>query len=326
MTNKKFIFHKDQFGVLVYYAGMNGNPHQSTTNFKINNKIDFDSSKTCIVPLVTRISTTSVETKETGYKQRNTATTISVSTYLANRDTLELDGRNAKGVGDINKEVVAQVALRHLKEDWEVQTEEVEVYRDYDFEIIDIEYPADERLIPLRHLDEEKINYFRVDGEVVAKSLIHQLCKRAGLKESRGEVRCYDFPGYQDQSYSWRIENVTYGSPLNDIKLSGFTGHLQECRVYMNDIEFKVRECFDEWLISGKTARGLNVKFMINHLETIRRHVCLIASKVKTKNFHTRALHAIELAKAEIQAIGVQELIDGQDNLDEEFDNDENVE
>lgn len=327
MADKKFIFHKDQFGVVVYYMGMNPNePRLLSLEFKINNKTDFDPSKTCVVPLVTRISTTSIETQATGYQHDDGFTTLSVTSYNAKLKALETDVMNAVTDGDVTKEVAAQVALRYLQDHWAVQTEEVDVYKDYDFEIIDIEYPADERLIPLRHLDEVKINYFKVDGELVAKNLIHQLCQEAGLEQKTCGIRCYGFAGYNNDVYSWRIEGVTYGAPLGKLTLSNFTGHLQDCRVYINEIEAVVRQCFDEWLISGKTSKGLSVKFLIDHLKTIELQVNYIQSKIKTQQYHTGAKNAIALAKAEIEAIGAQELIDGQENSDEEFDNDEDIE
>jgi hypothetical protein len=78
----------------------------------------------------------------------------------------------------------------------------------------------------------------------------------------------------------------------------------------------------DLWLLGGKTSKGLTVKFLTEHLERILYRVRGIQSKIKTEEQKRWALGDIECAINEIKAIGMQELIDDEENSNAELDND----
>ena len=262
MTNfTKFKFCKDQWGVHVYYTGLDGNPNEIIRDLMINTKVEFDCSQTCVVPPVKMVSTIN---KETG-----------------------------------------------------IETE-------HSFEVIDIEYPADERLVPMRHLIEARINYFSVDGKAVAVNMLNILCQDAGLTKVRGGgAREYWMSDYSGEfPHLIKIEGMHCGKPFDEMKLSGhFTGHMQECREYINDLESKARDAVDIWLLDGKTSKGFTVRFLLDHLNTIHSYVYSIQAKIKTKNNHEWALEHISRMINEIKVIGMQELMDDEENSDDELDN-----
>lgn len=305
----KFTFHKDQFGVHVYYEGMNENPRRgfnSQSSLKINGTVDFDPTTTCVVPAVVRVSSCSNVFQTTGYKSNVTGKTMTVPAYEAGAQALLRDTQ--PDYDSIEEEVAAKVALRRFQDEWQSESKEVEVHTDHEFEIIDIEYPADERLIPLRHIDNEKINYFKVDGKQVALNIAHGLCKDEGLEHTNdGSSRgTYNIASYGIEW--WQIEGVRYGNHLKSLSLYEFTGHLSECRRYINEVECAVRACFDEWMVSGKQARGLTVGMVTKHLDEIAGMIKRIDSKIRTHKTHSSALAYVQKARLEVIQTGLEEM------------------
>lgn len=311
----KFTFHKDQFGVHVYYAGMNNNPRHnfsSKSNLKINEIVDFDATTTCVVPAVVRVSSCGKEAQTTGYKNSETGQTMTVSAYNAEETCLRLARDQATHMDD---EVATEIAFRRFGKEWTEESKEVEVHTDYEFEVVDIEYPADERLIPLRHTDDERINYFEVDGKQVALNLAHSLCKDEGLKhDGNGNKRgTYNIATYSNLEY-WQIEGECYGKPTKHLNLVKFTGDLGECRVYINEIECAVRQCFDEWVVSGKKPSGLTVGVVTKYLDDIAGMLKHVDTKVKTRRAYDKTLGIIARARLEVIQTGLEEINDSLDN------------
>jgi hypothetical protein len=315
----KFTFHRDQFGVHVYYAGMNKTTNRRGPDLKINSTVDFDASTTCVVPPVMRVSSCSNESQTTGYKNKETGKTMTVPAYEAEKQQLEHNSDITHS--SLEEEVSANVAWRRFQDEWQPESKEVEVHTDYEFEVVDIEYPADERLIPLRHIDGEKINYFKVDGSQVAFNLAHDLCKSEGLEhDNDGDKRgTYSIPSYGLEW--WQIEGVRYGRALKKLSLHRFTGNLSECRKYINEIECAVRACFDEWTVSGKTALGLTVGMVTKHLDEIASRLQRIDSKIKTRSMHNSTLAYVQKARLEVVQIGLEE-----EKLNDLLDSDEDIE
>ena len=307
IMSNKFIFHKDRFGVHVYYAGMNGNNFvENIDGLLINGEHKFSPTQTCCVPSVESISAITIATQPKRYINSETQRIMSITEY--NRYEQEWNDDNKSAVG-IDEEVAALAGMRRFRNEWELEYEDVENIEEYEFEIIDIEYPADERLIPLRHVDEKQINYFQVDVKSLGLKLIHKLCEEAKLTQSTsGDFRTYSIESWQGVP-GWHIEGVAYGKALHCIRFDVFTGHLQECREKINYVESQIHDCFDRWLISGKTSKGITVKFFTDHLDSIEGWVSRIASKKKTDRQHRGALEMIALVKAEVLKLGAQELM-----------------
>jgi hypothetical protein len=309
MSDVKFTFHKDQFGVHVYYAGANEVRGQfsSRSKLKINATIDFDAATTCIVPPVTRVSQLRTESQLTGY--RNSATGQAMTEPAYNTEKRKLNNFT-------NPTLEQEVELTRFQREWEPEEKEVEVHVDHEFEVVDIEYPADERLFPLRHLGNERINYFAVDGKKVAGNLAHSLCKSAGLKlgssDKRGE---YHIPSHSGLEY-WQIEGVYYGKPTKQLNLVVFSGDIGECREYINTIECTVRACFDEWEISGKQPAGLTVGMVTKHLDSITAAVRRVETKKRTSSAYHAALATIAQARLDVIQVGLDEEENLNDSLD----------
>jgi len=319
VSKDKFTFYKDQFGVYVFYTGINRDVrHQG--GLKINDTVDFDSSVACVVPPVKRVSSSETEDQITGYKSSVNGKTKTTPAYRAELHNLE--GAAQSVYVDAEDEVKARVKLRRFEEEWDEETQQVEVHTDYEFEIVDIEYPADERLRPLRHLDNEKVNYFQVNGSQVAINFAHLLCKDVDLKhDDEGKKRgTYHIPSYGTLQY-WNIEGNRYGQPTETLRLHDFTGDLAECRKYINEIESCVRGCFDDWEVSGKQPSGLTVGVVTKHLDRILQQVHRIETKIKTKHAYETVLHLIEKAKLDIVDLAVEELEkeNSNDSLDNEI-------
>lgn len=262
MTDFKFC--KDQWGVHVYYVSRDENPSIKIDSLMINDNVEFDCSRNCVVPPVKKISAINQDTK---------------------------------------------------------------VEMSYTFEVVDIEYPADERLVPMRHLVGTPVNYFSVDGTAVAVNMLNTLCQNAGLTKKRNgtgarEYHMNDYGG-NDIPNRISIEGMNCSEPFHDIKLNQlFTAHKQECREYINDIEVRAREAVDIWLLAGRTAKGLTVGFLINHLALIEGRVHSIRSMKKTQHEHRLALESISRMVSEIKVIGMQALINDEEKSNEELDND----
>ena len=309
MTKEPLKFHRDKFGACVYYAGMNQNaPARRVSGLRINNTVEFDPSVTCVVPEVTRLSATTTETQIKHYRHTD-GQMMSVRGYEADKMKLQ-NIIDATGVSR-DDEIAATIDLSRLTSEWSPEEEQVEKHVDYEFEIIDIEYPADERLIPLRHIGDTQINYFKVDCERVAINMIHTLCKGANLKYSeKNKRRTYSLEerwSSNARPSNWKIEGENYGNPLSQLNLSNdFTGALPECRDRINEIECAVRDCFDNWVISCTSPKALTVGLMTGYLDKIERMVKMIDTKVRTKNQFNQTLRHIELARLEVLELGGQ--------------------
>ena len=314
----KFIFHEDEFGVYVFYAGMNLEVTRRKPDLRINRITDFDPLIDCVVPPVTSVSSVSTREQVTGYRNKTDRRTMTEPGYCS--ELQRLINCTTKNPCGIEEEVAANVALRRFESEWEQETKTVTGYTDYEFEVIKIKYPADERLIPLRHFDNEQVNYFRTNGESVALNLAHQLCKDAGLKHNNNEKRdAYWIPGYQALSY-WSIEGERCGEPTQSLSLKEFTGTLDECRDYINKIERCVRSCFDEWVVRDKQPKGLTVGKVTKQLDKIKTIVKRIESKIKTRNAYNEALATIDQARQEIIQEGIKASLD-EENSDYLLDN-----
>jgi len=318
MDENKFTFHKDEFGVYVFYAGMNDKVRRGVCNLKINGTIDFNQDVDCVVPPVVRVSSVATKDQVVGYKHKEDGRTISHTAYNAEHQRLEW--AKSKTI-TMEEEVATEIAFRRFEKEWEQETQSMTIHTDHKFEVIDILYPADERLIPLRHFDAEQVNYFRTDGKMVALNLAHQLCKDAGLKHESSEHKrgTYHIQSYGGLEY-WEIEGARYGKPTNKLNLCIFTGTLDECRDYINKIEQCVRSCFDEWDMHAKQPIGLTVGMVTRQLDKILSIVTGIDSKVRTRNTYSDALTAIARARKEVIQEGAKALA-GEENLDDPLDN-----
>ena len=304
MTNKKLIFHKDQYGVHVYYRGMNS--QAPSYSLMINRTIDFDPSITCVVPSVTSVTLTESKVRKTEWKNSVTGKTMTLVAYDSEYHKLQAESNRLGETIEI--EVAAKVAFNRFKQEWIVQSEEVEVVTDYEFEVIDIDYPADERLIPLRHLGDTKINHFDVNGGKVALDFANKLALGAGLKfENSYDRGTHYYPSYGGLSY-WRIEGKTYGDNMSKVRLHDFTGDLMECRKYINEVESCARSCFDQWVMSGKRPDGLTVGLVTEHLDKIARELQQVQTKIKTQDNYRDTQRLIEKAKAEVIELGTNVL------------------
>ena len=291
-----FTFYKDQFGVHVYYSG----GYIRNQALKINDVVDFDPATNCVVPLVTRVSEVRIENKVTGYIHRDTGTTMS---------TVEYNNTIAQHESIHSMDIEEEVKYERLKREWDKQSEKVEVHVDHEFEIVDIEYPADERLIPMRHLGGEKVNYFTVDGATIARNLAHSLCQGADLTHSHdGKQRnTYDIPTHSGLEY-WKIEGNYYGKHATGVQLNSFTGHLVECREFINDVETHVRQGFDEWQVSSRPCGGVSLGVVVERLDEALNVVKRIDPKIRTRHSHERAIEIIQEARADFVRSTLKEL------------------
>lgn len=223
----KFKFHRDKFGVHVYYADMNKEAIHGTIDaviFMNYEKIQFDPRQTAVVPIVKRLWSSCPKSQ---------------------------------------------------------------VVTDYEFEVIDIDYPADERLIPLRHYNHEKVNYFQVDLMNVAVKLAHSLCQdKFNLKfnnsQKRGTYYLGD-PDYYAIFFYWTIEGKQYTEPLIDkIFPRDFIGDLAECNAAIIEVEKAIRACVEEWRAHDKEPSELNVGLVINFLDGVVRKLGTIDPKIRT--------------------------------------------
>jgi len=310
MTHK-LIFHQDQHGVHVYYRGMNIDylvtQSQAPSCFlKINRTIDFDPSITCIVPPVENVTSTESKRQKTKWVNVSTKKTMTLVAY--DSEYYKLKAAASRTHMTMEEEVAANVEFNRFEKEWQVESEDVDVITEFDFEVIDIDYPADERLIPLRHLGDTKINYFDVDGKKTALDMAHKLCQEAGLKfEDTYKRGTYYFPGYGGLDY-WKIEGKTYGDNMEKIKLHIFTGDLIECRKYINEVERCVRSCFDQWVMSGKRPNGLTVGLVTEHLDKMASKLSFVETKIKTKDHYQDLQRLIKDARAEVIELDAGEL------------------
>ena len=302
----KFKFFKDKYGVHVYYAAMNKEARGECSHreLTLNETLSFNTGNSIVVPVVTRLSVVSKETQRVGYESNKTGKTISVIEFNNKKALLDTAMSSADS-NDTEAVIRAEVAMRLFKAEWEEQTQEVDVHTDYEFEVEDIEYPADDRMVPMRHYKEVKVNYFTVNGTKVAMDLAHELCKAEGFVEEDSSKRRTFNIRYNSLSY-WRIEGREVPKdPIEAISLRDeYVGDIDECRAYINSIECAVRESFDLWQTSYRQPDGLTVGMVTDRLDRIYRAIQGIDSKVRTKRHFESTLAMVRLAKQEMVEMG----------------------
>tara|TARA_R110002126_G_C10490983_1_gene504928 strand:+ start:155715 stop:156680 length:966 start_codon:yes stop_codon:yes gene_type:complete len=299
----KLKFHRDKMGIYVYYAGVNqGLGHN---DYVLNRDIKFNVKENSVVPEPESISTLTTEEKTVGYISLVSKDNckISVDDYEARKLKLVNEKSVATQASDVDGEVRAEVSLRQLRESWQPDRQMVKTLTKHEFEIIDIEYPADDRLVPIRHYDDKMVGYFKVDGKFVVDKLAKDLCDNAGLvSDGTGSTRgkyCASKTSY----YGWKltIEGDEFGKPVNDGgAVKDFTGTMVECHEFIRSAEKLVRSCFDQWVASRKYPDKFTVGEMLKHLDSIEFWVRSIDFKVKSKSNHGYATSAIARAREEI--------------------------
>lgn len=297
----KLKFYRDKMGIYVYYAGMNQGLRHN--DYILNGDIIFNIKQNAVVPEPERISTVTNEEKAVGYISNKDGCKISVEDYVNRFDTARSDRNNAKQMHNLDGEVLAEVTLRRLKETWREDRQTVKTFTDHEFEVIDIEYPADDRLVPIRHYDDKMVGYFKVDGKFVVDKLAKDLCNDAGLVgDANGSTRgkyCASKTNY----YGWKltIEGDEFGKLVNDGDVvKDFTGTMVECHEFIKNAEELVRDCFDQWMGSRKYPDKFTVGEMLKQLDSIEFWVNAIKFKIRSKNDHQYAKDAINRARSEI--------------------------
>ena len=297
----KLKFHRDKMGIHVYYTGMN--PSLSYREYVLNGDIAFNTKQNAVVPEPERISTTTIEEKVVAYFSHKDSCKISVEDYHSRQAKINLDLSNAVSAGDVNAEVRAEIALRELRKTWSEVRQEVKTLIDHEFEVVDIEYPADDRLTPMRHYDDKMVGYFKVDGKFVVSKLVKELCEDAGLvADALGSTRgSYNLSKDNYYGVKLKIEGDEFGKPLKDSAvMNDFTGTMVECHEFVNKAEGVTRECFDQWIASRKYPDKFTVGEMLKKLDTIEYWVNSLDCKVKSKQDHQYAKNAIAQARVEI--------------------------
>tara|TARA_R110000822_G_scaffold21989_11_gene69559 strand:- start:2225 stop:3184 length:960 start_codon:yes stop_codon:yes gene_type:complete len=297
----KLKFHRDKMGIYVYYAGMNsGLCHR---NYVLNGDIEFNAGENAVIPEPERISTLTNEEKVVAYFSHKDNCKILVEDYLDRKNSLSLDHSNAVNSGDVAAEVRAEIALRELNKTWSEDRQTVKTLTNHEFEIVDIEYPADDRLVPIRHYDDKMVGYFKVDGKFVVDKLAQDLCNNAGLVSDSTGLTRGKYCASKSSYYGWKltIEGDEFGKPVSggDV-VKDFTGTMVECHEFIQKAEGLVRDCFDQWVASRKYPDKFTVGEMLKHLDSIEFWVKSIDFKVKSKSNHRYATGAITQAREEI--------------------------
>tara|TARA_R110000824_G_scaffold118090_2_gene270238 strand:- start:244 stop:1203 length:960 start_codon:yes stop_codon:yes gene_type:complete len=297
----KLKFHRDKMGIYVYYAGMN--PGLNHRNYVLNGDIEFNAGENAVIPEPERISTLTNEEKVVAYFSHKDNCKILVEDYLDRKNSLSLDHSNAANSGDVDAEVRAEIALRELNKTWSEDRQMVKTLTNHEFEVVDIEYPADDRLMPIRHYDDKMVGYFKVDGRFVVEKLARELCNNAGLVEdangyTRGKY-CVNTSTYSGLKF--HIEGDEFSKTVNRADVTkNFTGTMVECHEFIKEAEELTRGCFDQWIASRKYPDKFTVGEMLKHLDSIEGWVKMIDFKVKSRSHHEWARSAIVKARQEI--------------------------
>lgn len=321
----KILFHRDRYGQHIFYSGMNKKAYAEWRydDLLLNGELPFSLDNTVVVPPVTRVSSIRTENQTTGFVNTETGEHVSVTKHQGMRHNLEQEVNKAVNNGDSEQEVRARVELRKLDEKWTAEEEEVKIHTDFPFEVVDIDYPADDRLEPLRHFDTQKVNQFEVDGKKVAQNFMVHMCEVYGLTRkgdgqgTRGTYEVRDGSSYYSPRMS--IEGRTYDEHVGKLRLATFTGSMEECRNYVNSIEKAIRMDIDLWRVHFKQPDHLTVGFVEQKLGSILRAVQSIDTKIKTKNSYERAIALIHQTINETRCFAIEELAD-EENDDEEVD------
>ena len=299
----KLKFHRDKMGIYVYYAGVNQDLRHN--DYVLNRDIKFNVKENSVVPEPESISTLRTEEKIVGYISlvSKDSCKISVDDYEARKLKLVNRKSVATQAGDVDGEVRAEVGLRQLREGWKEDRQMVKTLTKHEFEVIDIEYPADDRLVPMRHYDDKMVGYFKVDGKFVIDKLAKELCVNAGLvSDATGSTRG-KYNASKTNYYGWKltIEGDEFGKPVNEGDvLKQFSGTMVECHDFIRNAEELVRNCFDQWVASRKYPDKFTVGEMLKQLDSIEFWVNAIHYKVKSKSDHQSARDSINRARSEI--------------------------
>lgn len=300
----KFTFHRDRHGVHVYYTGMNDRARRVSANLVLNSGIEFDASENAVVPPVQRLSSVETVTQTVGYKNKNTGERMTEPAFDAKHSKLKSDLLLANGGDDIEAKVRAGVVLKQLEEEWEEEEQDVEKHTDYEFEIVDILYPADERLVPMRNYDDERINYFKIQPEKLAIKFARTLCADYNLVENESKKRG-TFRFRWDGLSSWEIEGKEYNDSMKDLNLQReFIGDIDECRAEINTIEKAIRGCVDEWIACGKRPSGLTVGMVVDFLTVMEQQLRRVDSKIKTQRQKDHAINRLNEFRKEVLELG----------------------
>tara|TARA_S200002703_G_C3783460_1_gene241501 strand:+ start:769 stop:1725 length:957 start_codon:yes stop_codon:yes gene_type:complete len=312
----KFVFHRDRFDIHVYHPGMNHEGRNSGHDLMLNGTIPFDTRHSLVVPKVKRVSSVKTDNKVVGYVNPTEKLTTTIPLYQAALNDIEQKLENAQLAGDTELEVRAEIELRKFKNEWHEDRQDVETLIDYEFEIVDIDYPADDRMIPMRHVDGQKINYFEVDGRKIALDFIRSLCVGEGLTQDNSNKRRTFY--VEDSRYSgmtFRLEGKSYQTNINLVRLKNFIGTLGECQEYIDSIEKAARLDYDEWVVSGKSPDDLTIGEVTKHLDEIESMIRRIDSKVKTQQQKEYAISRVLQAKNEIRAFAPIEETDDETEI-----------
>lgn len=297
-----FKFHRDKFGVHVYYSGMNNEAAYATRNEELvlNGNVVFDPTESAVVPPVERISSIKTETQLVGYRNTNDGSTMATSIYNVKKADLQKAIDDANESGDTEARIRAMVALEDFLGSWEKDEKEVDVHLDFEFVVEDIIYPADDRFLPMRHYDESEINYFKVDMEDVARKFIRELMTDAGLRYV--ETNSWSAPKDRgtwtmrnNDPDNWCIEgNDDYQEEMKEIGLRDFTGDLEECRAQIKKMEMAIRGGYDRWYMNDRQPDGLTTGMVLKFLDAIEHRVRWTEPKIKTKKYHDQAFLVIK--------------------------------
>jgi len=297
-------------GIYVYYAGMNQGLRGD--NYVLNRDIEFNVNENSVIPEPESISTLRTQEEVVNYISLTSkdGCKISVDDYEARKLKLLHEKTAATQTNDMDGEVRAEVGLRQLREGWREDRQMVKTLIKHEFEIIDIEYPADDRLIPIRHYDDRMVAYFKVDGEFVVNKLAKDLCHHVGLvSDGTGLVRG-KYHVAKTSYYGWRfiIEGDEFGNQVDAGDVTkGFTGTMVECHEFIKNAEELVRNCFDQWVASRKYPDKFTVGEMLKQLDSIKYWVNAIEPKIKSKNSHQYAKNAIADARIKITKLASEQ-------------------
>ena len=297
----KFKFYKDKFGVHVYYVEMNREAIAAarSNDLYLNTDTSFNYHTTAVVPPVESISAVESEEQVVGYRHVDDGSTMATSIYNVKKADLEKAVNDAQSAGDTEARIRAMVELEEFDKAWIKDEQLVENHIQYEFEVIDIEYPADDRLTPMRHYEGCEVNYFRVDMNRVARQFIYTMMEDAGLQH----MECNTWRPPKDRGTwtmrgedpdDWHIEGNKYTDEMNEVGLEPFTGDLEECRNHIRRMEVAIRAGYDRWYMHDRQPEGLTTKMMLDFLNTIERRVQWIETKVKTQRQYKEALDLIQ--------------------------------
>lgn len=281
-------FFEDYEGNFVYYTS---NPQNGTT-YVLNGEIDFCIGETCTVPKPITLEEVRSRQQIAAYRNSKTEEMLRPNVYL----------KQVQALDKADPSLEEEVELTRLQREWDEVYEEVEVRDKIPFTIEKVEYIADERLKPLRHLgNPSQINYFSVDGEAICFAYAHKLCREAGLERvldnhrrhtKRGERGTYYL---DDDFYWWQIEGNNYGDRSDQRELQeNFVGPALKCYERIQFIEDKVQEMFDSWAIALIEPPHATVKHLSERINNAQDYMKQVDPKIKTKGYYKKAMDELD--------------------------------